>query len=173
MDISYKKLTTNDISDFDDIARWDNDKEIQHFLIPNFKNEEIPDITGEKLAGFLRGNESHKEIYMIIAQGENIGCFSIEFEFPHLYLKEKSTWISMCIGEKRFLGKGMAKKAMEFIENYSKERGYNRIELGVFEFNEKAQALYKKCGFQEIGRIPEFTYYNGNKYDDIRMEKRF
>jgi len=49
--------------------------------------------------------------------------------------------------------------------------GLKRIELGVFEFNENARRLYQKLGYKEIGRIPDFTYWNGKMWPDIRMEK--
>jgi RimJ/RimL family protein N-acetyltransferase len=52
-----------------------------------------------------------------------------------------------------------------------KKESYNRIELGVFEFNTVAIGLYKKMGYNEIGRIEDFTYWNGKMWQDIRMEK--
>jgi RimJ/RimL family protein N-acetyltransferase len=45
------------------------------------------------------------------------------------------------------------------------------MELGVFEFNTHAIKLYEKTGFQEIGRIPDFTFWQGRMWQDIRMEK--
>lgn len=52
-----------------------------------------------------------------------------------------------------------------------KEQGLKRIELGVFEFNQQAQKLYQKLGYKEIGRIDNFTYWQGKMWTDIRMEK--
>ena len=39
--------------------------------------------------------------------------------------------------------------------------GYEQIELGVIDGNERAKALYEKAGFVETGR-----YKNAMKYDD-------
>ena len=64
-------------------------------------------------------------------------------------------------------------KAMEFIEQKSREAGVKRVELGCFEMNERAFELYKKIGFVEIGRIDNMTEYNGKWWQDIRMEKDF
>jgi len=46
-----------------------------------------------------------------------------------------------------------------------------RIELDVFEFNTQAIKLYRKLGYKEIARIPDFTYWQGKVWQDIRMEK--
>ena len=60
---------------------------------------------------------------------------------------------------------------IEYLENEIKHQDLKRIELGVFEFNTNAVKLYQKAGFQEIGRIPDFTFWQGKMWQDIRMEK--
>ncbi len=61
---------------------------------------------------------------------------------------------------------------MRYIETEIRLHGLGRIELGVFEFNENARQLYEKVGYKEIGRIEDFTYWNGKMWQDIRMEKQ-
>ena len=90
-----------------------------------------------------------------------------------LYIKEPgSAWIGIDIGEESARGKGIGTQAMQYLEEQIKVQGMHRIELGVFEFNTNAIKLYKKMGFKEIARIPDFTYYQGKMWEDIRMEKR-
>jgi len=60
---------------------------------------------------------------------------------------------------------------MGYLEEEIKAQGLKRIELGVFEFNTNAIKLYRKMGFEEIGRIDDFTYWDGRMWGDIRMEK--
>ena len=60
---------------------------------------------------------------------------------------------------------------MRYLEGQIREQGLKRIELGVFEFNASAIKLYKKMGYQEIGRIDDFTYWHEKMWQDIRMEK--
>ena len=60
---------------------------------------------------------------------------------------------------------------MEYLEAQVRDQGLKRIELGVFEFNSPAIGLYKKMGYKEIGRIKDFTFYQGEMWADIRMEK--
>jgi RimJ/RimL family protein N-acetyltransferase len=42
--------------------------------------------------------------------------------------------------------------------------------MGVFEFNANAKKLYQKFGYQEIGRVKDFTFWQGRLWQDIRME---
>ena len=56
-------------------------------------------------------------------------------------------------------------------EEEIKKHGLHRVELGVFEFNTQAQKLYRKLGYEEIGRIEKFTYWQDKMWMDIRMEK--
>ena len=37
---------------------------------------------------------------------------------------------------------------MHFIEAYAKEKGYSRIELNMWVFNEEALAFYEAAGFR-------------------------
>jgi RimJ/RimL family protein N-acetyltransferase len=60
---------------------------------------------------------------------------------------------------------------MKHVEEQIKAQGFQRIELGVFEFNANAIKLYRKLGYQEIGRINDFTFWQGRRWQDIRMEK--
>ena len=38
------------------------------------------------------------------------------------------------------------------------------------EFNKRAQACYKKCGFKEYGRRRKCRFINGKYYDVIEMD---
>ena len=52
-----------------------------------------------------------------------------------------------------------------------KDDGYNRIELGVFEFNKRARKFYEKTGYEKIACLKDFTYYAGKWWADYRYEK--
>ena len=46
---------------------------------------------------------------------------------------------------------------------------FHRIALGVFEFNARAQAVYRKVGFVDEGREREAYYQDGRYWDVLRM----
>ena len=52
-----------------------------------------------------------------------------------------------------------------------KVRDIKRIELGVFEFNTRAQKFYTKLGYKKVGEVKDFTFWEGRFWNDIRMEK--
>ncbi len=43
------------------------------------------------------------------------------------------------------------------------------LTLRVFSTNERAQHVYRKVGFKEVGRVPKAVYRNSKYIDDIIM----
>lgn len=58
---------------------------------------------------------------------------------------------------------GIATALMEFIKNDAKERGFSKVELDMWQFNDSALAFYEKTGFITYRRMMEvFIDENGN-----------
>ena len=155
------------------INKWENNPELIPFIRPNFTKEALEagvEITVKSLLERLKYNQ----IYLIYVDGELVGEMSYQVDPKQLHRKiPGSAWIGINIGEASARGKGIGTQAMAYLEEQIKARGLIRIELGVFEFNTNAIKLYKKMGYREIGRINNFTYWQGKMWTDIRMEKRF
>jgi RimJ/RimL family protein N-acetyltransferase len=49
--------------------------------------------------------------------------------------------------------------------------GVRRVVLRVFSVNERAQQVYRNCGFVECGRIPAMVHYRGEDVDEIWMTR--
>jgi putative acetyltransferase len=49
--------------------------------------------------------------------------------------------------------------------------GVRRLVLRVFSVNERAQQVYRNCGFGECGRIPQMVHYRGEDVDEIWMAR--
>ena len=115
----------------------------------------------------------HKEHYLITLNDLFVGDISLMVDPPMLFLKEaQSGWLGIGIFDESLHGKGIAAKAMDFIEARARILGLTRLELGVFEFNLRSQKFAKKSGFVQIGQIPEFTLHQDRLWDDLRFEKR-
>lgn len=174
MNILFKKLDINNSTHLESLVKWENDPEINYLIHPR------PDATKELFAPKIEDvRERHQkddpnfQVYMIYDDDKLVGNFSLRIDPGHLYKKIQGTsWLGLTIGEEVYRGRGVAKKAMEFFERESVRLGLNRVELGVFEFNERAHRFYQKLGYQEIGRIKDFTFWNEQYWSDIRMEKR-
>lgn len=170
MKITFEEIDKTKVEPFEYIAKWSNDPEIKYFIGANLTEGEMPNCHPKDL--WKSANGTDKYIYLIKDGTKPIGDLSIMIDPPHIKKKEKNTgWISICIGEKEYRGKGVAQLAMEFLENECRRLGMKRIELGVFEYNERAMAFYKKIGYEEFARIKNFVYYEGKWREDIRMEK--
>jgi len=71
---------------------------------------------------------------------------------------------------KEFWGMGVGTHMMNALIDFAKNSdNIELIHLGVRADNTNAIALYKKFGFQEIGRYPKFSKINGKYYDEILM----
>ncbi len=57
--------------------------------------------------------------------------------------------------DKAFHRQGVATELMEFMKEHAKEKGFNRIELDVWEFNTEAISFYEAVGFDCIRRYME------------------
>ena len=59
-----------------------------------------------------------------------------------------------CVGE-AFRRQGVASEMIDFIREFAKEKGFHRIELNMWEFNQDALAFYEAAGFQTFRRYME------------------
>jgi len=174
MNIKIKQLDINSNDQIKALVKWENDPELFHLIVPVLdKDAPIEKKTFESLKeSFLDSPDYALSIYIIFDEEKPIGNFSLMLDPQHLMKKvEGTSWLGLTLGDSDYWGKGVSKIAMERFEEESRKRGASRIELGVFEFNERAISFYKKLGYKVIGRINKFTYWNGKYWDDIRMEK--
>ena len=75
------------------------------------------------------------------------------------------------IGDKDYREKGYGTEAIRLILDYGfNYLNLNNIKLDLMEFNERALACYKKCGFKEYGRRRKCRFINGKCYDVIEMD---
>ena len=155
---------------FKALARWYADPAIKYAIRPNFQESPLSDPSAEELAdGYAR---MAKMAWFIYLDEILVGEVTLDAHF-HLLCKpvERTGWVSVIIGERTLWRKGLGSEAMRFLENTARALGLQRIELGVFSFNEPAIRLYEKLGYTECGRTVHFTYKPDQWYDDIRMEK--
>ena len=171
MNINFRKLAqpTADVAEC--ISRWENDPELIPFIRPN-KDREALEAREVVTAKELEQRLEHSCIYLIYLDDQLIGEMDYQIDPRQLLKKEPGTaWIGIVIGEKIARGKGIGGRAFQYLESEIKHQDLKRMELGVFEFNTNAIKLYEKTGFQEIGRIPDFTFWQDKMWQDIRMEK--
>jgi RimJ/RimL family protein N-acetyltransferase len=171
MDVEFRKLTQPTAEIAECLTRWENDPHLVHLIRWNKDQDSLDKritVTIQDLENQLR----RKQIYLIYMRDQLVGEVEFDVDPRHLYKKDILTaWIGLMIGEEFARGKGIGYHALQYVEKEIRAHGLQRIELGVFEFNTNAIKLYERTGYQEIGRIPNFTYWQARYWDDIRMEK--
>ncbi|MCA1058855.1 GNAT family N-acetyltransferase [Rossellomorea aquimaris] len=171
MNVQFTKVVTPSAEIVDALNKWDNDPVLIPLTRPNQNREEM-ETRRETTVNELKTRLNSHDMFLIYLENKLVGEMNYMIDPGHLYRKVKGTaWIGITIGEPEGRGKGIGFKAIQYLEGEIKKKGLSRIELGVFEFNSQAHRLYHQLGYQEIGRIPEFTYWNEKMWTDIRMEK--
>lgn len=171
MDIIFKKLTIPDPNISETFDQWVNDPTLVPFIRPNRNKKEFEEHVSMTIESIKESLEHHP-VYLIYRDGQLVGEMNFQIDPDHLFRKIAGTaWIGIIIGEASARGKGVGTQAMRYLEEQIRNQGLKRIELGVFEFNTRAISLYRNLGYQEIGRIDEFAYWQGRMWSDIRMEK--
>jgi RimJ/RimL family protein N-acetyltransferase len=78
--------------------------------------------------------------------------------------------IGLGIADRSEWGKGYAKEAMLLAMRYMfHERRYQKCNLGVYAFNERAIGLYRRLGFVEEGRLRRSYFTAGQYVDEVLM----
>ncbi|WP_173917728.1 GNAT family N-acetyltransferase [Halobacillus sp. Marseille-Q1614] len=171
MKTQFIELTQPTPSLADMFNKWENDSEMVPLTRPNLNKADLErqwKVTADEIKERLH----YQNIYLIYVDGRLVGEMNYMVDPDHLYKKDPGTaWIGITIGEPEGRGKGIGYAAIRYLEEQITRMGLKRIELGVFEFNKQAFNLYKRLGYEEITRIPEFTYWQGKMWADIRMEK--
>ncbi len=154
------------------LERWWNDKELIELTTLMKESFVHTKESIETLQKQFQNQEQIDRFFMIKCNDDYVGYYSIMMDPEHLFVKEEGTsWLGFMIGERSYWGKGIGEESMKHFERESIRRGAKRIELGVFDYNDRAKSFYRKIGFKEIGTIPGFTFYNQQLWDGIRMEK--
>ncbi|UOQ48996.1 GNAT family N-acetyltransferase [Gracilibacillus caseinilyticus] len=171
MKMKIKKLENAAPSIVEAFNRWENDARLIPLVRRN-RNETELNKRERVTITELEKRLQHQNIYLIYLNDKLVGEINYSVDPKHLYKKEQGTaWLGITIGESEARGKGIGYHAISRLENEIKRHGLTRVELGVFAFNKQAMKLYKKLGYKEIGFIENFTFWKGEMWRDIRMEK--
>lgn len=82
---------------------------------------------------------------------------------------EKPIELNRLYSHQKFLGKGIGQKLMDECFRIAKENHCDAMWLGVWEFNPRAQAFYKKYGFREVGT--HIFQLGSDPQTDLLMQK--
>jgi RimJ/RimL family protein N-acetyltransferase len=151
--------------DADNLYRWINDRDVTRTLMARYPYS----MTFEH--GWIEGvtkKTGYEDLVCAIEtlEGVHIGNCGLHHGRP----EDRWSELGIMIGEKEYWNRGYGTDAMLTLVRFGFEQmNLHRIALGVFEFNDRAQAVYTKVGFVEEGRERHAYYQDGRYWDVIRM----
>ena len=100
--------------------------------------------TNERLRQILV--ESMKSDNFVVAEKENkiVGYASYKIDEKNSH---KALWVDQLVIDDNFQGKGFGKAIMNELEKTAKKEGCRFVELSCWEFNKKANEIYKHLGY--------------------------
>lgn len=107
-------------------------------------------------------NSKKSEVFAVRLNSTIVGVAG----FDDMIEENQVATLFIGLGNENERGKGYGKETMKLLLEY----GFNnlklhRIQLNVLEFNERAIALYEKCGFTKEGIFREFVLRDGKRYN--------
>ena len=140
-----------------------------HFMV---RLPEEVDFTLEEEERILRNiRKSDKDLMLAVFDGDRVvGNVGVHIFHDRTKVRHRSSLGIAIIQEycSSVLGTILMERGIDF----AKKAGFEQLELGVFADNDRALRLYKKMGFEEIGRIPRaFRLPDGSYIDEITMVK--
>ena len=95
-----------------------------------------------------------KAIFLIAEiTGEAVGYAKLLIDSREPEIKsERPIELARLYSKQEFLGKGIGAKLMDECFREAKDLDRDAMWLGVWEFNPRAQAFYRKYGFYEVGK---------------------
>lgn len=157
-------LSPRNSEDIEKFTEWLNDFETTDYL---GRSGAIITLDMEKK--YLEDHIHEEATFAIVTLDEDklIGTVSIE-NINHI---NRNGTLGVFIGDKEYRNNGYGTEAIRLILEYGfKYLNLNNIKLDLMEFNERALACYKKCGFKEYGRRRKSHFINGKYYDTISMD---
>jgi RimJ/RimL family protein N-acetyltransferase len=106
-------------------------------------------------------------ILVIEAEGRLIGAMVLRNTEN---LPSRSATFGILIGDPGYLDQGYGTEASTLLLDYAfGVLGYHKINLDLFEYNARAQAMYVKLGFVVEGRRRENHWSRGRFWDEVLM----
>ena len=114
----------------------------------------------EELRNYVHTIWNDPEQSIVVAEKDGIICgFAVlhhihKSENPFMKERDFLDVDEFCVDE-AFRRQGIASEMIAFIREFAKEKGFHRIELNMWEFNQGALAFYEAAGFQTFRRYME------------------
>ncbi len=159
------RLRAMEPTDAERAYKWINDRDVTQYLMARYPMSLAAE--QEWVAGAAKPND-YGEVRLAIEtkDGVHIGNCGLHRGRP----EDRCATLGIMIGEKDYWSNGYGTDATLTLLRFAfHQLNMHRVALHVFEFNERAMACYRKCGFVEEGRYREEYFQDGRFLDIVCM----
>lgn len=154
--------------DEDDLAllhKWENDSELTYFLnADRFRTMSLEDI--HRRYRQIRMDPTMELFIIETLRGDRIGMLG----YDNLSAERRSFRVYIGIGEKEYWSQGYGSDAMRTLLRHGfDDLRVDRIYLSVYDYNDRAMASYRKCGYRVDGVRRNVALVDGQWCDSIEM----
>lgn len=154
------------MSDLERNTRWINDSEVTRFLAVRYGMSEAAEEAWMRDLCAKPGSYDGAFFAIETKDGSHIGNTNLFNVRP----EERKAELGIMIGDKTCWSQGYGSGALKTLLTFGfDEMNLNRVQLFVYDFNERAQACYRKVGFVEEGRRRQALYTLGAYHDVLVM----
>jgi len=161
---SKTRLRAIEREDIPTFVRWLNDPAVRQYLemyLPISRAEEE-----QWFEAYLKNSSSR--IFTIIDTEDGVSIGNVGLH--ELDWKNRCATLGIVIAEKEYWGRGYGSDAIAALLDFAfREMNLHRIQLSVYEFNQRAKRCYEKCGFRHEGRAREAFFSGGRYHDSLLM----
>ncbi|MDJ0512436.1 MAG: GNAT family N-acetyltransferase [Methyloceanibacter sp.] len=109
------------------------------------------DISADELAQYLSSEDGGAQRYAVAVDGALAGIVSLRF--PWL----KGPYIELLAVLPTHQGHGLGTEILSFVEAETRRFGGRNVWVCASGFNDRAQHFYRRCGFVEVGSVPDLV----------------
>jgi diamine N-acetyltransferase len=145
------------VSDAVRFVKWFNDPKVNKFMF-------VRHLTLKGEIKYLKNAIKDKSRHNMAIEvgGKHIGVVGLEVN-----KQNNRANFGLMIGEKQFWGQGIGEESSRLMIDFAfKKLKLHRLELDVYDYNPRAQNLYRKLGFKKEGFKREHNLYTG-KYRKV------
>ncbi|HEY4391792.1 MAG TPA: GNAT family protein [Paenibacillus sp.] len=154
--------------DLPSIRKWVNDPEITGMLSTVFTFPQSEYDTESFLNMMIEGKANGMRGFIIA--DKNTLDYIGQIDLIRIDWQNRSATLGIVIGRKDLLGQGIGREAIQLLKQFVfQSLNLNRLELEVYDYNERAHRCYLSCGFKEEGRLRQKIFKNGSYHDVIMM----
>ncbi|MBI4214091.1 MAG: GNAT family N-acetyltransferase [Chloroflexi bacterium] len=153
------------VDDLQQVWEWENNSEMGLYLNADPQKRMSMDEVRRRFQQY-RTDPTSGLFIICTLEKRSIGMLG----FDRLYKDIGTCRLFIGIGSDEYRGRGYGTDAMRLVLRFFfRDVGMKKVQLSVYDFNSRAMASYRKCGFEVESVRRNIAYVNGAWCDSIEM----